>query len=158
MLERLVNRCVRITQSRIFPRNADAGFVFALRLDAVHELVPVIAGAVLAAAGPLIWVGCYKAIGAVWLPAISIGVLIGLAMRIIGQSNDNRLRVFAALFSIASCAVAYIVTDMHIVQWVDPSYHPTVGEAFKRLANDSQVLLFIALGAYLAYEIGRAHV
>jgi hypothetical protein len=124
--------------------------------DTKPSIVPsVVAGVVVAAVGLVLWVACYKYLGAVWIGAIGIGLLIGLAMRLVGRANEGKLQVIAAVLAAVSSVAGYLVTYLFVIQWVDPTYTPAIGDAVKRLAGDLPVVLMIAIGAYLAYVLAH---
>lgn len=115
---------------------------------------PIAAAVVVALLGPVLWAGCYRFLGgAVWIPPLLIGLGVGLAIRFLAPRNDSRLSVLAAVLTVLSCVAGYVVTDVALVVWVDPSYRPTLGDALTRFVNDYFVLILVAVGAYLSYVV-----
>lgn len=116
------------------------------------SMIPsVIAGVVVAAVGPVIWIGCHRLLGpaSIWIAMIGVGPLIGLAMRSVGRSNDRKLQAIAVVLTVISAVIGNIWWDSYL-------YTPfMLGESIKRMVGNLQFAIFTALGAYLAYLLAR---
>lgn len=118
--------------------------------DAKPNLVPsIVAGVVAAALGPLLWIGCWKALHTTWIPAIGVGALIGLSMRLVGRSNDRKLQVVAVILTVASAIPSYVWWDSYL--WTPFM----LGESVKRMVGDFQFVILTAVAAYLAYLLAH---
>ncbi len=113
------------------------------------KALPLIAGLVVAAVGPFIWIGCWKLLNNTWIPAVGMGAVIGLVMRLCGRSNDRQVQIAAVLLTVASAIPSYIWWDSFL--WTPFM----LGESIKRMVNDLGFVLMTAIGCYLAFAISR---
>ena len=125
------------------------------RPDGSVPWLVIVAGFVVAVAGPFLWCGLYKA-RLVWMAPLLIGVGIGLAMRLLGRSAHPAVPVTAVILSVLSCVAGYVAVDLTLITWLN-NYQPTIGDAIGRFFREFQVVILVAFGAYLSFLIaGRS--
>jgi len=112
----------------------------------------ILVAIVAACLGPLLWYGFYRAFNSSIIPPFVIGISIGVALRVVGKSNDQRVSIIAAVLTVLSCFAGYVWTDMALVPWTPPS---TFMQAVSHFLGDYLSLLLVAVSTYLAWIIAR---
>jgi len=85
------------------------------------------------------------------------GVLVGLGVRLGGQSREPAVGIAAVGTTIVACFIGYVVVDLTMLKWTinGQPVQPTLADAAGRFFNDFMKILLVAVGCWIAYAIGR---
>jgi len=116
-------------------------------LDEKLSIRGLVAGVIAACIGPVIYYGVFWYIGLDQLvPALIIGPLIGLVVRVNTRSVTRRLATITIILAVCSCIVGFV--------WVDyGNWKPFIlKETIRRLFN-LQVIFVIGIAVMIAWWI-----
>lgn len=92
-----------------------------------------------------------------WLAPLVVGPLVGCALRFTAKQPIPRVGTIAVVATLATCLVGYVLRHILWINWVDPTFQPTVGHAFEYLFSaDLMAILLMAMSAYFAFAIAAA--
>ena len=115
-------------------------------------ILPWLAVVIIAALGPLLWLGCYMWFGYSYAGALLSGLLVGLAAKFTLSRPIPPLRVAAIVLVVLGSLAGYI--------WVDSKiWTPFMLEkSTERFFRDFVALLMVGFGCYIAFALASPRI